>query len=156
MPDIPRSARITRPACIILTVFTATMAACTAAPRQSDDAARAQFEQYAGPPIDSFTYLGRYNGFRTLGNKTLVVWTSINDAYLITVRDPCIRLPFANGIGLTSTTHTVDRRFDWVILGRSPADRCHIDTIRKVDYLRMKQELRSAPQATGSGPAEPG
>ena len=142
MPTFPEPARIGA------AILAAALAACTTtSPNQRDDAARAQFEQYAGPPIGSFTYLGRYYGWRSLGRDTLVIWTTVNDAYLITVLDPCIKLPFANGIGLTSTAHTVDRNFDWVLLGRAPStlDRCHIDTIRKVDYLRMKRELHAGP-----------
>ena len=139
---------ILKPAAITAALLAAALgAACTTSPRQRDDAARAQFEQYAGAPIGSFTYLGRYYGWRFLGRNTLVIWTTINDAYLITVRDPCIDLPFAGAIGLTSTAHTVDRTFDWVLVNRSssPNGRCHIDTIRKVDYLRMKQELHVGP-----------
>ena len=105
-------------------------------PNHSDDVARENFLKYAGPPVDSFTYLGHYNGFRALGGRDVVVWTSINDAWLITVMAPCPNLPYANGLGMTSAGHTITSRVDWVHFDRG---RCRIESIRHVDYLAMKQ-----------------
>jgi len=92
--------------------------------------------KYAGPPIDSFTYLGHYNGFRTLGGQKVVIWTTINDAYLIKVLEPCVNLPFTNKLALTSSAKTVTRSVDWVIADH---DRCRIESIRHIDYRAMKQ-----------------
>jgi hypothetical protein len=100
--------------------------------------------KYAGPPIDRFTYLGHYNGFRTLGGNDVVIWTDINDAYLIRVLSPCTQLPFANRVELTSTAHTVTRNFDFVIVDHD-RDRCHIDTIRHIDYAAMKRAHLAPP-----------
>lgn len=120
----------------------ALLAACTApAPRADDAATEAKLLKFAGPPIDSFTYLGRYDGFRTLGAKEVVIFTTVTDAYLIRVRDPCINLQFADRIGLTSSNRTVNRAFDFVI---SDDERCQIDTIRHVDYGAYKRD-RDAP-----------
>jgi hypothetical protein len=99
--------------------------------------------QYAGPPIDDFTYLGHYDGFNALGGNDVVIWTTINDAYLIHVMAPCVQLPFANRVELTSTAHTVSRRFDFVIVDHH--DHCHIDTIRHVDYGAMKRAHLAPP-----------
>jgi hypothetical protein len=125
-------------------VFAAVLvAACTApAPRKEDAATEAKLVKYAGPPIESFTYLGRYDGFRTLGDKEVVIFTTVSDAYLIRVRDPCINLQFANRIGLTSSNRTVNRAFDFVI---SDHERCQIDTIRHIDYAAYKHD-RDAPK----------
>ncbi len=113
------------------------LAGCAAAPpNPSDLATEATFLKYAGPPIESFTYLGRYTDIRTLGDKVVVVWTTINDAYLIRVLDPCIQLRFADHVGLTSTSRTVNRHFDFVLADQ---EHCRIDTIQHVDYLAMKQ-----------------
>ena len=107
-----------------------TMAGCSTAPT------RQTFLQYAGPPIESFTYLGHYNGFRTLGGQDLVIWTTINDAYLIKVLEPCQNLPYANRVVLTDEAHTVTRSIDWVVFDHG---RCRIDTIQHVDYGAMKK-----------------
>jgi hypothetical protein len=116
---------------------------CVAPPQsQSDLATEKKLLQYAGPPIDSFTYLGRYSDFRVLGDKQLLVRTTVSDAYLIRVRDPCVDLRFVNRIELTSTSRTVNRQFDQVLAQHL---RCRIDTIRYVDYGAMTRATLSAP-----------
>jgi hypothetical protein len=112
------------------------MAGCATAPTKQT------FLQYAGPPIESFTDLGHYNGFRTLGGQDLVIWTTINDAYLIKVLEPCLNLPYANRVDLTSAAKTVTRSIDWVIFDRG---RCRIDTIQHVDYGAMKKAGLAGP-----------
>ena len=97
---------------------------------------RETYLKYAGPPVESFTYLGHYNGFRTLGGQDVVIWTTINDAYLIKVLEPCMNLQFANRVELTSAAHTVTRSIDWVVFDNG---RCRIDTMRHINYLAMKK-----------------
>lgn len=105
-------------------------------------ATEANFLKFAGPPIESFTWLGRYDGFRTLGDKAVVIFTMINDGYLIRVLDPCINLRFANKVGLTSTTRTVNRHFDMVLVDQ---ERCRIDTIQHIDYGALKRARLAGP-----------
>ena len=113
---------------------------CSGIPlKEREQAQRDRYEAYAGPPVDQFTYLGRYDSWQPIGANELVVWTSINQAYLIKVAPPCENLQFANRVGLTSTAGTVSARFDFVKVGHW---RCPIQEIRPVDYLRMKQDLR--------------
>lgn len=113
------------------------LAGCAAVPTTAPPTKEAQlYLKYSGPPIDAFTYLGRYDSFRTLGGPYVVVWTKFTDAYLIKVRDPCIELPFADAIALTSTSRTVNRNFDFVLVGH---DHCRIGTIQRVDYDAMKK-----------------
>jgi hypothetical protein len=126
---------------VLLLFATALLAACSGIPlKQRQDERRARYEAYAGAPVERFTYLGRYDSWQPIGTNELVVWTTINQAYLITVAPPCENLEFANRIGLTSTASTVSARFDFVKVGRQW--RCPIEQIRPVDYLRMKQEMR--------------
>ena len=98
--------------------------------------------KYSGPPIEDFTYLGRYDGFKALGGPYVVIWTTFKDAYLIKVRDPCIELPFADKVGLTSTDRTVNRRFDFVLVRQ---ERCRIGTIQRIDYQAMKEAHVAGP-----------
>ena len=113
------------------------LAGCVApAPSKQEVATQATYLKYSGPPIDSFTYLGHYDGFRTLGDKQVVLFTTINDGYLIRARDPCINLQFANRIGLTSSNRSVNRAFDFVLADQQ---RCPIDTIRHIDYGAFKR-----------------
>ncbi len=114
------------------------MAACAAVPpSNAERALQATFLKYAGPPIDSFPYFGHYDGFRTFGDKDVVFFTTVNDAYLIHVRDPCYRLHVADRVGLTFSSHTVNRNFDKVLVDQ---ERCGIATIRHVDYAAMKRD----------------
>jgi hypothetical protein len=132
---------LTRPTAMI---FAATLlAGCATVPpiSKQDAATEATLLQFAGPPIDSFTYLGRYDGFRTLGDKQVVIFTTINDAYLIRVRDPCINLRIANTVELTSSNRTVSRTFDFVLADH---ERCLIDTIRHIDYAAVKRARSAA------------
>lgn len=125
----------------------ALLTACSGIPlRSRQDAERARYEAYAGPPIPQFTWLGSYDSWASIGTNELVVWTSPFQAYLIKVAPPCENLEFANRIGLTSTANTVYARFDFVKVSHW---RCPIQEIRPVDYQRMRQDMRKE-AATGS------
>jgi len=112
--------------------------------RESQQEERDRYNAYSGEPIDQFTWLGRYDGWEAIGRYELVVFTGVNDAYLLKVMPPCENLQFANRIGISSTTGTVYSRLDSVIAGHW---RCPIDEIRKVDYRRMKADLRLEAQS---------
>lgn len=120
-----------------------TLAACSGIPQRATDQPVPQkyqkYLQYAGAPIDRFTYLGRYDSWVAISNTQLVVWTTFDNAYLLTVLEPCINLRFANRIALTDTTNTVNSRLDFVIVGR---ERCQITEIRPVDDKKMRADAR--------------
>jgi hypothetical protein len=122
-------------------LLTATvLAACTSqGPRERDTEAYERYRDFAGAPIDEFTYLGRYDGWRSLGRNVLAIQTSISDAYLLTVQGPCSELEFANTIALTSTGNTVRRGLDSVRTGRVS---CAITEIRPVNYAEMRKAER--------------
>jgi hypothetical protein len=120
------------------------LAACAGIAQRAKDQQlqqQQQFLKYAAAPVDHFSYLGRYDDWRALSDTQLVVWTSPSNAYLLTVREPCITLQFTQRIGLTSTGGTVSNRLDSVLVDR---DRCQITEIRPVDYQKMRADLRKA------------
>lgn len=93
-----------------------------------------RFEKYAGAPIESFEFWSLYK-WQLVGPEKVVVWSTINDAYLITVEKPCSRLEWTKAIAVTSKqTHMVSSKFDYVKLG---SDQCAIEEIRPIDYRRM-------------------
>lgn len=99
-----------------------------------------RFEKYAGDPIDEFDFWSLYK-WQLVGPEQVVVWSSINDAYLISVAKPCAGLEFASGIGVTSKQRRiVSRKFDYVTYGNG---RCQIMEIRPIDY---KQMLKDGPE----------
>ncbi|HEY0941255.1 MAG TPA: DUF6491 family protein [Steroidobacter sp.] len=126
---------------VLLSLF---LTACAGIPqRTSDKEVLERYRQYAGEPVSSITSFGRYDSWRPLGRDHLVIWTGINDAYLLSIAGPCNDLPFVNRIAIKSRGPTLDRG-DSVIVGRN--QRCMITEIRPVDYRRMKQDARAKPE----------
>ena len=116
-------------------------AGCSGIPRRERDQEQLdRYLRYAGEPVDRITYLGHYDNWQSVSRYQLVLWTNINDAYLITVRPPCEDLQFAQRIGITQTASTISARFDAVLVKHW---RCQISEIRPVDYLRMKRDERA-------------
>jgi hypothetical protein len=140
---MPCSRSCLKSACLL--VAAALLAACSGIPlKQREAAERARFEAYAGPPVDHLTWLTDYNGWEPISRDQLVLWTDINDAYLITVFRPCTNLMFARRIGLHPTASTVYAHFDSVHVDRW---NCIIKTIQPVDYRRMQRDLRQQHEA---------
>lgn len=118
------------------------VSACSGIPqRTSDQEELARYQQYAGEPVSSISYLGRYDSWRPLGRDHLVIWTGVNEAYLLTIAGPCNDLPFANRVAIKSTGATLSRG-DSVIIGRG--QRCLITELRPIDYRKMKQDARKS------------
>jgi hypothetical protein len=138
----------------------ALLAGCASGAHQSDQERRVQYAAYAGPPIQQFTWLGRFDSWEPLGQTDLVVFTTPSDAYLLKVWPPCdLRFVFnghgAETIGVTSTGSTVSAGLDSIIERSSTVGGhtvCPISEIRKIDYRRMLAEERRQAQAKrGSG-----
>ncbi len=118
----------------------ALLAACAAIPlKEREQAERDLVLEYAGAPVDHYTWLGRYDGWKPLSANEVLVWTTPSQAYLIRVAPPCEDLRFASHIGLTSTMHTVYTHMDFVKVRHW---RCPISEIRPVDYGRLRHDLR--------------
>ena len=95
----------------------------------------ARYEQFAGTPVEEMPFW-RMQGYENLGKDAVLVWTSVKDAWLIRVFEPCIDLPWANSIGLTSNMHRVSAKFDFVLAKQS---RCMIKSIQPVDYRGYRE-----------------
>jgi hypothetical protein len=132
------------------------IAACSGIPRRErDQETLDRYLRYAGPPVDRITYLGHYDNWQTVSPHQIVLFTNINDAYLITVSPPCENLQFAPRIGITQTASTISSRFDAVLV---KGWRCQISEIRPIDYLRMRKDLReehAREKAEKAGKAQP-
>ncbi len=116
------------------------LSACSGIPQRTTDKEELdRYLQYAGEPISSVSSLGRYDSWRALGRDNLVVWTGINEAYLLSIAGPCNDLPFATRVAIKSRGPTLSRG-DSVIIGRG--QRCLITEIRPIDYRKMKQDAR--------------
>jgi len=100
-----------------------------------------KYEPYLGEPVHSFTALQK-DSWQPISRTQLVLWTTINDAYLLTVTDTCPYLPFAQAVGVTSTTSQIST-LDYVLVR---GDRCPITEIRPIDVRRMKTDHFAHPE----------
>ena len=122
---------------LVATVLAAaTMAGC-ASTLAKLNGPQLDYSDYAGEPVKSF-YMHKFDGWSPVSKDQLVVWSGINQAYLIRVTGYCPDLQFANAIAVTSTANTVDK-FEKVIVGR---DRCLINEIRPLDTKQMKADRK--------------
>lgn len=127
------------------TVATA-LAGCASTPQQAEPTAKVQrYLNHAGEPVNSFSMFGHVNGWNALDGDRLVVWTGVNDAYLLSVDATCMNLQFANRIGITSTTgNRVQSGFDYVRFDDGFTNqRCRITEIRPVDYDSVREDLKA-------------
>jgi hypothetical protein len=142
---------------LLALVALAALAACTTEPAERPERelpARARYMPYTGPPMDSLTWMARFEGWEALSDSELVIFMGGDTAYYLKVLAPCGTqgLPFAHVVGLTTSVGgTVISRLDAV---RTQGMNCPIAEIRRLDYRRMRDEasVRLAEQ-TGTAPA---
>ena len=130
----------------------ALLAACSSIPlKEREQAERARIETYAGEPVDHFTWLGRYHGWKAVSRDEALVWTTPSSAYLIKVAG-CEDLRFAHHIGLTPTLNTVySHGLDYM---KVRGWRCPITQIRPVDYGRLQADLRKEREMQQAGASQ--
>lgn len=115
-----------------LTVLSMSAAHADTRATQAENLAR--FEKYAGAPVDQFEFWSLYK-WQLVGPEKVVIWPTINQAYLVTVDSPCPGLEWANNIAVTSKqSHMVSTRFDFVKYDKG---QCQIRQIQPIDYKQM-------------------
>ena len=130
----------TRTALVALLSCAMALAGCaSSSPKQRDADNLARYQEFAGERVDSF-HLRTLQNWVSLGQEHFAVYTSLNEAWLIEVWQPCNGLDFAHAIALTSTGSRVYARFDSV---RFEQQTCRIQQIRKVDARAMKAARRA-------------
>lgn len=110
-----------------------------------------RFTPYLQEPVEQFKFWSMYK-WQLVRPDEVVVWTTPNDAYLLTVETPCTQLQWTRRLGVTSqASHTVMRRMDAVI---ADGDRSRIVEIRPVDYRRMQSDHDKADGAARAAEAK--
>lgn len=117
--------------------------------RLSADSPRERYRNYAGTPVERITAFD-VNGWTALSRNELVLWTGVNEAWLVTVWDSCRDLEYAQRIRVERTGASITR-LDRIGVGR---DRCPISEIRPIDVRQMRAD-RSAERATERAAAAP-
>ena len=135
---------------LIASLVLAVLASCAMADtkeHQADELAR--FRSFAGAPVDEFHMVDVFQT-QIVGDTNVVVWPTINTAYLLTVDKPCNNLSFAHGFAVTQEQKMkVSKAFDFVKFGNQ---RCRITEIQPVDYKAMlKADKASGKEAHASG-----
>lgn len=102
------------------------------------------YADYAGEPVAQISTLRAVDGWTPVSRNQLVIWTGMNDAWLLRVWDNCPDLMFVNSIRVTRTGSSISR-FDKVMAGR---DACPIQEIRPIDTARMKADRKAARDTT--------
>ncbi len=124
---------------VILLAAAALLAGCgSALTRADDEQTYSGYRHYAGEAVDGFTAF-RMLSWQPVARNKLVIWTGVNEAWLLTVWDNCPDLHFVHTIRVTSTGSRVTT-FDKVIAGR---DRCPIRGIQPVDVRQMKADRKA-------------
>ena len=111
----------------------------------------AKYDGYIGEPVRSFNAF-RIQSWQPVDKDQLILWTGINDAYLIKVVGFCPDLPFANTIsvdnhGSMSQVTTLDS----IIVRR---DRCQIQQINPIDVKQMKADRKADRESAAREKAE--
>lgn len=116
------------------------LAGCaTGIARMKSEIGAERYQSYLGASIDQFSAF-HFNGWESAGRDQVVVWTGVNEAYLLTVWSTCTDLNYAHRIGVTTTGHTVSR-LESLRVGR---ERCPIEEIRPIDVGGYKADRAAA------------
>jgi hypothetical protein len=94
-----------------------------------------RYEPYVGEPVSSFTAF-RQESWQPISRTQLVLWTGVNDAYLLTVANNCPNMMFTNAVQVTSTGSGISTLDHVIIKG----DRCPITQIQPIDVRRMRAD----------------
>jgi hypothetical protein len=103
--------------------------------RSSGDRVLERYEPYIGEPIRGFTAF-RMQSWQPVSRNQLILWTSINDAYLLTITNNCPDLMFTDTVRVTSTASQIST-LDQV---RVRGDRCPIQKIQPIDIRRWRKD----------------
>jgi|SRR5688572_16634476 len=114
--------------------------------RARGDQALERYEPYVGEPIDGFTAF-RQQSWQPVSRNQLILWTTINDAYLLTITNNCPDLEFSSAIGVSSIANRISK-FDHVTVR---GDRCLIQKIQPIDMRAYRQDRKANEDRQSSG-----
>lgn len=110
-----------------------------------------RYVDYADEPVEQIRSMKGVDGWTPISRNQLVIWTGLNEAWLIKVWEGCINLSFANAIRVTQTGRTITR-FDKVLVEN---ESCPIVEMRPVDLARMKVDRKATRDTTMRETAKP-
>lgn len=111
--------------------------------RTRGDQVLARYEPYIGEPIHSFTAF-RQQSWQPVSRTQLILWTSISDAYLLTLTNNCPDLMFSNSVSVSSTASSISTLDHVNVRG----DRCLIEKIQPIDMRAYRRDREANAKAS--------
>ena len=106
-----------------------------------NEAREAAAQAPPGQPVDSFPILSRLHDWQVIDDKTVIVWATPWQPYLVQLKYPSHDLPFVQAIGITSLGDRVYARFDSL---KVRGFRYPIDNIYKMTKEEAKELARQS------------
>jgi hypothetical protein len=106
-----------------------------------NEAPQAAAQAPQGQPVDSFPILSRLHDWQVIDDKTVILWATPWQPYLVQLKYPSHDLPFVQTIGITSLGDRVYARFDSL---RVAGFRYPIDNIYKMTKQEAKELARQS------------
>ncbi|MGH8251950.1 MAG: DUF6491 family protein, partial [Steroidobacteraceae bacterium] len=123
---------------LTLAALVASACASSGLERSKGEQILERYDGYIGEPVRGFTAF-RQQSWRPVSRNQLILWTSINDAYLLTIAGSCPDLLHTNAVSVTSTTSEISTLDRVMVRG----DSCPIRQIQPID-------VREHPDGAGS------
>ena len=136
-----------KPALVAIASFAA-LVACAGGAARRGAAAIEEYQPYVGSPVASAHFF-RLDGWAAVDDTHVVIYTTVNTAYLVSVYGPCPELAFTNRLGVTSTNGEISHFESLLVRGQQ---RCPIAELRLIDIKRMHAD-RAAERAAARAAA---
>jgi Family of unknown function (DUF6491) len=143
-PDTGGNAMKTLLAVLVAAALAAGCASQNGLEKSKGERVLAKYEPFVGEPVNSFTAF-RQHSWQPVSRSQLILWTSINDAYLLSVSNNCPDMMFANAVSVSSTGSSISTH-DFVNVR---GDRCRIEKIQPIDVRAWRRD-RDAREAAAS------
>jgi Family of unknown function (DUF6491) len=140
-PDTGGNAMKTLLAVLVAAALAAGCASQGGLEKSKGERVLSKYEPYVGEPVKSFTAF-RQHSWQPVSRTQLILWTTINDAYLLTVANSCPDMMFANAVSVSSSGSAIST-FDFVTVR---GNRCPIQQIEPIDVRAWRRD-RDANQA---------
>jgi hypothetical protein len=125
---------------LVIVLLSVVLSACAAGLSRKDEGMQFRYVDYAGDPVERITVMRGVDYWTSISRTQLVIWTRMNEAWLLTVWDSCTELQFAQAISVTQTGNSISR-FEKVRVGN---EECPITEIRPIDVKQMRADRKAA------------
>jgi len=114
---------------------------CTTSVKQPDDSTSIYQDYIVSAKLKAEDKISafKFYGWNELDDKHLIIKTSPQKPYLITLKQSCHNLRFTQNIGVDNHGSTLSARFDSIVVPDFPEQRCFIDKIHPLSKEQAKE-----------------